>query len=109
MGRLTRRLVTTHSRVFFHTTCISYSKDDHSPERMDVRELCQEFVDLYSLNALTMTDALQIIVGLDLDVLIDITSHTYEGRIGMLHIYIYIHIYIYMCVCAYICMNTLKT
>ena len=99
MGRLTRRLVTTHSRVFFHTTCISYSKDDHSPERMDVRELCQEFVDLHSLNALTMTDALRIIVGLDLDVLIDITSHTYEGRIGMLHIHIYI--YIHVCVCLH--------
>ena len=83
MGRLTRRLVTSHSRVHFHTTCISYSEDDKSLERTDVRTLCEEFVDLHAMNALTITDVQEVIVGLDLDIIIDITSHTYEGRIGM--------------------------
>lgn len=82
MGRLTRRLVTSHSRERFHTICISYSKDDKSAERADVRTLCEKFIDLHNLNALTTTDVQQIIAGLELDILIDLTSHTYEGRIG---------------------------
>jgi predicted O-linked N-acetylglucosamine transferase (SPINDLY family) len=77
MGRLTKGLVTSHSKRFVSTS-FSYGFDDHS----DIREYVashSNFVDLSAV--LSNKEAAEIIESNALDILIDLTGHTYNNRI----------------------------
>lgn len=78
MGRLTKWLVTHHNTSRFNTTLISYGPNDKSDIRNFV-EANSNFVDIFlEKNDFTAT---RIVHNMNLDILIDITLHTFNGRV----------------------------
>jgi predicted O-linked N-acetylglucosamine transferase (SPINDLY family) len=79
MGRLTRSLVTSHSRSFA-TSLFSYGYDDNSDIRRYVSSR-SDFVDLH--HTLSNVEAAQRIAEKNILILVDLTGHTYNNRIGI--------------------------
>ena len=78
MGRLTKWLVTHHNDSKFNTTLISYGPDDKSDIRKYV-ESNSNFIDIFAeKNDFTAT---RLVHNMNLDILIDITMHTFNGRV----------------------------
>ena len=81
MGRLTQRFVTSHNRSRISSISISYGPDDKSSVRSHVQANSQNFLDIEIIrNDYDASDRVRM---LDLDVVIDLTSHTYNGRIAI--------------------------
>ena len=80
MGRLTKRLVTSHNTSTIHTTCISYATEHTSSIYTYVKQHATRFVDISNITSDTHA-AEYIYEHVPLDILIDITSHTYNNRI----------------------------
>lgn len=82
MGRLTLFLVTNHNLSRIDSTSVSYGPDDSSSIRKDVQRLSTTFLDVYLMkNDFEVASLLQ---SKEFDILIDLTSHTYSGRIDIL-------------------------
>ena len=87
MGRLTAYLVTHHNQEYFHSADVevylfSYGNNDNSTIRRSV-EFARNihFVDLFGIK--NDHQAASVIASYSVDILIDITSHTYNGRIEL--------------------------
>lgn len=78
MGRLTKWLVTHHNDSKFNTTLISYGPNDRSDIRKYV-ESNSNFYDMYDEKNDYI--AANIVHSMNLHILIDITAHTFNGRI----------------------------
>lgn len=80
MGRLTQWLVTHHNDSIIRSSSLSYGPNDKSYIRHYI-ENKSNFIDFY----LEMNDAevANSIKKLDLDIIIDLTAHTYKGRISI--------------------------
>lgn len=81
MGRLTRRLVTSHNESRFIQHSISYGPDDKSDIRRFVQNKSQHFLDLFGTKS--DAEAVSRVRLFNLDILVDITTHTYNGRINI--------------------------
>ena len=81
MGRLTQRLVTSHNASRVDAVNIMYGPNDNSEVSARVRSQSPLFVDLHAV--VQDDEAAAALNRLDLDILIDITSHTYNGRIEL--------------------------
>ena len=81
MGRLTQRIVTSHNRSRFSATSVSYGPNDNSTVRVHVERHSQTFVDIEAVK--NDHDASDAVKHLNLDVVVDLTSHTYNGRIAI--------------------------
>ena len=91
MGRLTMRLVTGHTsntgiqgKGHRDTVCahsLSYGENDQSSVRTYVSTHSEHFIDLE--NVRNDQDAAEVVEKLELDVVVDLTAHTYKGRIGI--------------------------
>lgn len=79
MGQLTSYLV-THPKGGIEVYCLSYGPNDQSPARHFVSASCSHFIDLYAV----LNDGLvaeYIYTNLTLDILVDLTTLTYNNRI----------------------------
>ena len=78
MGRLTKWLVTHHNMSKFETSLISYGPDDNS----DIRKYVQGNSNFFDISA-EKNDfaATRYVHNMNLDILIDITMHTFNGRV----------------------------
>ena len=85
MGRLTRRLVTSHSEARgFNSTCFSYGPNDGSDTRVMVEtNINSKFVDIAAMGLTNDAEAAHVVASTGLHILIDLTTHTFEGRIGI--------------------------
>jgi predicted O-linked N-acetylglucosamine transferase (SPINDLY family)/tetratricopeptide (TPR) repeat protein len=104
MGRLTATLVVGHSRSDIvlsthseaqqmqstgtlgpsgkiNVTAISYGADDHSDVRRFVESHVGPFIDAFAVR--NDMEVAQFVRSLELDILVDITAHTYNGRIDI--------------------------
>ena len=81
MGRLTMNLVTSHQPTNVTAVCISYGARDGSSVRTFVENRAAMFYDV--LDVPSNQDVASFIETLQLDVLVDLTTHTYRGRIGI--------------------------
>ena len=79
MGRLTSFLVTQHNASKVNATCVSYGPDDSSDIRKIVQNASQHFVDLFRMG--NDFEIATLLHSMQFDILVDITSHTYNGRI----------------------------
>jgi tetratricopeptide (TPR) repeat protein len=85
MGRLTFHLVTkpylqTNDRFEYEVYCITYSGNDGSPVYAYVNTHCQNFLDFRDAESHIIIDRIK---SLELDVLVDLTVHTYRGRVDI--------------------------
>lgn len=81
MGRLTSSLVVHHNLSLVDVTCISYGPDDNSSIRRHIESSCGSFIDISRIaNDFEVAARLH---ALSFDILIDLTSHTYNGRIDI--------------------------
>ena len=81
MGRLTSYLVTNHNESKVNVTCFSYGPDDRSEVSQYVRNSSKHFVDYFRLsNDFEVASAIH---SMSIDILVDITAHTYNGRIDI--------------------------
>jgi len=69
-----------HDRNNFHITAYSCGKDDSSKYRQQIREDCDNFVDLQNLNDL---ESAKIIHADGIDILIELMGHTRENRLAI--------------------------
>lgn len=99
MGRLTRHLVTSHNTRYFEENTnvsnyhdlievylFSYGPNDGSAIRRDIERASREnvHISLIELHRYTNDrDVANMIASAQLDILVDITSHTYNGRIEL--------------------------
>ena len=81
MGRLTAGLVTSHNRSRVHVTAFSYGFNDLSAIRRRVEKGSDRFIDL--LRVTNDIEASTIVYNENVDVLVDLTAHTYKGRIAV--------------------------
>jgi len=81
MGRLTSRFVTSHNRSRLSATCLSYGPNDGSSVRRHVQFHAQRFIDIEAVK--NDEEASAAIRALGLDVLVDLTAHTYNGRVAI--------------------------
>lgn len=81
MGRLTSSLITNYLSKNIEIYCFCYGENDESFIRHYVAKYCDHFVDLYQLKY--DYNASDIIHSFQVDMLIDITTHTYNNRIGI--------------------------
>ena len=81
MGRLTKRLVLAHNKSTINTFLFSYGLNDGSRIRKDIEKHAEQFFDILNYN--TNKEAAEFIRSFQLDILVDITSHTYNGRIDI--------------------------
>jgi protein O-GlcNAc transferase len=81
MGRLTARLVTAHDPLRVDAHCFSYGPNDGAMARRQVQSLEGRFHDLE--NVRSSSDAAQMVSEMDLDILVDLTTHTYNGRVDI--------------------------
>ena len=79
MGRLTQKLVTHHNRSRIKSHSISYGYNDYSNVRRYVEINSPQFTDIYKVT--NDKEAAWLINDLQIDILIDLTTHTYRGRI----------------------------
>lgn len=73
--------MTSHNVSSFSTTSLYYGLDDQSEILAEVKMKSMRFIDLYHFK--NDHDATMAVKALDLDILVDITSHTYNGRIAI--------------------------
>jgi glycosyltransferase involved in cell wall biosynthesis/tetratricopeptide (TPR) repeat protein len=92
MGRLTAAITTLNSSlsnlssksdVIFEIYCFSYGFHDTSEIRYFIEKHCYSFLDLYSLRK-SDYELSQVIASYSIDLLYDITSHTYHNRMKIL-------------------------
>ena len=82
MGRLTMKLVTSHTSGRINASCISYGAIDGSSVRQYVQgRMESQFHDVRDLAS--DEDASAYITKLGLDIVIDLTAYTYRGRISI--------------------------
>ena len=81
MGRLTMKLVTTPHSGKVNSSCISYGVRDYSAVRKYVTRHAREYHDILNMNS--NFDAAEFVAKLELDVLVDLTAHTYRGRVAI--------------------------
>jgi predicted O-linked N-acetylglucosamine transferase (SPINDLY family) len=86
MGRLTASLVTPtydqQHQYHMYVHCFMYGDNDRSHVRLFVEKYCPDFRDLLDQTPHDQ-DAANLIAGKDIDILVDLTGHTYNGRIGI--------------------------
>lgn len=80
ISHLTRGLYGLHDRADFEVLALSYGPDDGSPYRAGITRDCDRFIDLAGL---TDRAAAQRILDERVDILIDLTGHTTEARLGI--------------------------
>eukprot|EP01039_Chlorochromonas_danica_P004527 gene4527-4965_t len=81
MGQLTSYLV-THPKGGIEVYCLSYGPNDQSPARLFVSASCSHFIDFYAV----LNDGLvaeYIYTNLALDILVDLTTLTFNNRIDI--------------------------
>lgn len=81
MGRLTQKLVTRHNGEDIVSYCFSYGPNDRSEERAYVESRCSHFYDFHNIASDEVLAAK--ILQHDIDILVDLTSLTYKGRVGI--------------------------
>jgi predicted O-linked N-acetylglucosamine transferase (SPINDLY family)/glycosyltransferase involved in cell wall biosynthesis len=80
MGRLTMKLVSSHSSGSVNASCISYGENDHSSVRHYVQSrMGSQFYDIQDISS--DEAASSAVSQLELDVIVDLQAHTYKGRI----------------------------
>jgi len=79
MGRLTKRLILGHDRSLFTSFSLSYGHNDGSDIRREVEIKSQNFVNIFHIT--NSKTAAETIAAMNLSILIDLTGHTYNGRI----------------------------
>eukprot|EP01040_Poterioochromonas_malhamensis_P008695 gene8695-9413_t len=87
MGRLTAGIVTNTNQTqlpnsFIEFYCFSYGFNDASEIRNYIEKHCHHFIDISILT--TDYSIAQTISSYNIDILIDITSHTYHNRMNIL-------------------------
>ena len=82
MGRLTSYLVTHHNTSKVNATCISYGPDDNSDIRKFVQNKSINFIDVFRMG--NDFEVATLLNSMHFDILVDITAHTYNGRIEIL-------------------------
>ena len=81
-GRLTKRLVTSHDRSRMDTFSLSYGNHDQSDIAFYIRNYSHYFVDLFPVHS-DVEAASAIANTLEIDILIDLTAHTYNNRLSI--------------------------
>ena len=81
MGRLTKRLVVSHNMSRVRSVSVSYGHNDNSDVRKYVKKHSPEFHDLFAVTS--DYEAAAIIASMRLDILVDLNSHTFNGRIDI--------------------------
>jgi predicted O-linked N-acetylglucosamine transferase (SPINDLY family) len=80
MGRLTQWLVTHHNDSIIRSISLSYGPNDDSYTRYYIQNK-SNFIDFYlELNDAEVANSIN---QLDLDIIIDLTAHTYKGRMSI--------------------------
>jgi predicted O-linked N-acetylglucosamine transferase (SPINDLY family) len=75
-----RRFVTHHNRSKVFSVSFSFSPDDQSEMRARVSKHSHAFVDLQKSKVALVSDAAEIISSYELDIFIDLTALTFNGR-----------------------------